>query len=671
LEAVVAITIVYYLISFLTNTIKRKDIFIILAILTYIIDYLLKYKGINFDISSLFFLSLILHAKFKKENVKMLSIVIAYYISLTLIVNFFQDFKFIKAFYFLGLVVLNQKSQTIEKIWLSAISVSFILSLINSNFISYGIALILLFFVYLKILEYKENLEENQDEFKKKIARTIEIEVKREYEKLELKLQLAYKKLKELFKLNTFIIKEISLNEMAQKIIEGLIDLGYAGAYIYISNENLSKKEGFIPNLKIITEEMKDKTIVSTFEDEKLIYIPLKDEKDLLGYLVVYSKTSLTPEEIEYLITYANSISNIIAKTDYFLEIVKLRDLIYRTIEAVNIGIVVLDRNFNIEILNNFARKFTNFENAINHNLFEVFPFFDSTKVYLEDVLYTKKEFEIKIKDQALNRIFEVKAFPISSEEALNGLVIVFEDVTEKEEMENQIIQSEKLAVIGRLAAGISHEIKNPLAIINQNAFMVKRRIQKLCSNVENIDNILESIERIERNVIRATDIIERLLNFSKPYYTKAEKVNLREVVEEAIKLAILQAQKSNISFSKKLVDAYVKGDKNALIQLFINLILNAIEAIENKGKITIKITTLKRTENVRVVIKDTGKGIPEDILDKIFEPFFTTKEKGTGLGLAVSYRILQDHGGKILVNSKEGEGTEFILTFPLFNEEN
>lgn len=289
----------------------------------------------------------------------------------------------------------------------------------------------------------------------------------------------------------------------------------------------------------------------------------------------------------------------------------------------------------------------------------------------MEDVLYTKKEFEIKIKDQALNRIFEVKAFPISSEEVLNGLVIVFEDVTEKEEMENQIIQSEKLAVIGRLAAGISHEIKNPLAIINQNAFMVKRRIQKLCSNVENIDNILESIERIERNVIRATDIIERLLNFSKPYYTKAEKVNLREVVEEAIKLAILQAQKSNISFSKKLVDAYVKGDKNALIQLFINLILNAIEAIENKGKITIKITPLKRTENVRVVIKDTGKGISEDILDKIFEPFFTTKEKGTGLGLAVSYRILQDHGGKILVNSKEGEGTEFILTFPLFNEEN
>jgi signal transduction histidine kinase len=671
LEAVVAITIVYYLISFLTNTIKRKDIFIILAILIYIIDYLLKYKGINFDVLSLFFLSLIFHTKFKKENVKILSIVIAYYISLTLIINFFQDFKFIKAFYFLGLVILNQKSETIEKIWLSVISVSFILSLINSNFVSYGIALILLFFVYLKILEYKENLEENQEEFKKKIARTIEIEVKREYEKLELKLQLAYKKLKELFKLNTFIIKEISLNEMVQKIADGLINLGYAGAYIYISNENLSKKEGFIPNLKIITEEMKDKTIVSTFEDEKLIYIPLKDEKDLVGYLVVYSKTSLTSEEIEYLITYANSISNIIAKTNYFLEIVKLRDLIYRTIEAVNIGIVVLDRDFNIEILNNFARKFTNFETTINQNLFEVFPFFDSIKVYLEDVLYTKKEFEIKIKDQALNRIFEVKAFPISSEEVLNGLVIVFEDVTEKEEMENQIIQSEKLAVIGRLAAGISHEIKNPLAIINQNAFMVKRRIQKLCSNVENIDNILESIERIERNVIRATDIIERLLNFSKPYYTKAEKVNLREVVEEAIKLAILQAQKSNISFSKKLVDAYVKGDKNALIQLFINLILNAIEAIENKGKITIKITPLKRTENVRVVIKDTGKGISEDILDKIFEPFFTTKEKGTGLGLAVSYRILQDHGGKILVNSKEGEGTEFILTFPLFNEEN
>jgi signal transduction histidine kinase len=586
-----------------------------------------------------------------------------------LIVNFFRDLEFIKAFYFLGLVVLNQKSQTIEKIWLSIISVSFILSLINLNFFSYSIALTLLFFVYLKILEFKENLEENQRKFKKKIARTIEIEVKREYEKLELKLQLAYKKLKELFKLNTFIIKEISLNEMVQKIVEGLIDLGYAGAYIYISNENLSKKGGFIPNLKIITEEMKDKTTFSTFEDEKLIYIPLKDEKGLLGYLVVYSKTSLTPEEIEYLITYANSISNIIAKTNYFLEIVKLRDLIYRTIEAVNIGIVVLDRDFNIEILNNFARKFTSHETTISKNLFEVFPFFDSVKAYLEDVLYTKKEFETKIKDQTLNRIFEIKAFPISSKEALNNIVIVFEDITEKEEMENQIIQSEKLAVIGRLVAGISHEIRNPLAIINQSAFMVKRRIQK-CSNVNNIDNILESIERIERNVIRATDIIERLLNFSKPYYTKAKKVNLREVVEEAIKLAMLQAQKSDIQFSKKLLDVYVRGDKNALIQLFINLILNAIEAIENKGKITIKIIPLKREGNVKVVIKDTGKGIPEEIIDKIFEPFFTTKEKGTGLGLAVSYRIVQDHGGKMLVNSKEGEGTEFILIFPMHDEE-
>jgi signal transduction histidine kinase len=670
LEAVVILAIVYYLISFLTNTIKQKDIFIVLAILVYIIDYLLKYKGVNFDILSLFFLSLILHAKFKKEKVKILFIIIAYYISLMFIVNFFQGSEFIKAFYFLGLIVLNQKSQTIEKIWLGVIFVSFILSLVNLNFISYGVILILLFFVYLKVLEFKENLEENKEEFKKKIARTIEIEVKREYEKLELKLQLAYKKLKELFKLNTFIIKEISLNEMAQKIVEGLIDLGYAGAYIYISNENLSKKGGFIPNLKIITEGMKDKITVSTFEDEKLIYIPLKDEKGLLGYLVVYSKTSLTPEEIEYLITYANSISNIIAKTNYFLEIIRLRDLIYRTIEAVNIGIVVLDKDFNIEILNNFARKFASHEAMISKNLFEVFPLFNSIKVYLEDVLYTKKEFETKIKDQTLNRIFEVKAFPISSEEALNGIVIVFEDVTEKEEMENQIIQSEKLAVIGRLVAGISHEIRNPLAIINQSAFMVKRRVQKLCSNVDNIDSILESVERIERNVIRATDIIERLLNFSKPYYTKTQKVNLKEAIEEAMKLATLQTQRSDIQFSKKLSDVYVKGDKNALIQLFINLILNAIEAIENKGKITIKIIPLRRDGNVKVIIKDTGKGIPEEIMDKIFEPFFTTKEKGTGLGLAVSYRIVQDHGGKMLVNSKEGEGTEFILIFPMYNEE-
>ncbi|WP_245596357.1 ATP-binding protein [Sulfurihydrogenibium subterraneum] len=539
------------------------------------------------------------------------------------------------------------------------------------SFISYfneflSLGLILVFISFYNILNYLSKIEDEKESFKISVAKTIDSEIKREFEKLEFKLQTAYKKLKELFKLSIFTVKELSSSDMANKIVEGLVNMGYSGTFVKLTKEGIQKKEGFFPNYKIYVNS--DEYSVALYDDNKVVLIPLTSENQNLGMIGVYSKIPLTAEEVEFLITYANTISTSIAKTNFLLEKIKLRDLVQKTIESIDLGIIVLNKEFNIELINKSAKILLR-EDEESENFFGHFTILKNMENEFKEVINSKKSFEKKITiSENPKKIWEIKAFPIlTQEETIENIVIIIEDITEKVEMENQILQSEKLAVIGRLVASISHEVKNPLSIINQSAYSLKRKINKACK--ENIDDLLGPIDRIERNVHRANDIVERLLNFTKPYYSKVETITLKEVLEEAIKLSFLQAKRSDISISKRLTNAYIKGDKNALVQLFINILINAIESIKNKGSIIIKTYKNKKDGKVIIKIKDTGIGIPSEYLDKIFEPFFTTKESGTGLGLAVAYRIVESHGGKIYVESEEGKGTEFTVELPLYRE--
>ena len=539
------------------------------------------------------------------------------------------------------------------------------LSLISyfNEFLSLGLILILISFY--KILHYLSKIEEEKENFKISVAKTIDSEIKREFEKLEFKLQTAYKKLKELFKLNIFTVKELSFSDMADKIVEGLVNIGYSGTFVKLTKEGIQKKEGFFPNYKIYVNLDIDSVVV--YEDNKVVLIPLISEGQNLGTIGVYSKIPITTEEIEFLITYANTISTSIAKTNFLLEKIKLRDLVQKTIESIDIGIIVLDKEFNTELTNKSAKILLG-KDYVSGNFFQHFTILKNLENEIKESINSKKSFEKKITiSENPKKIWEVKAFPILTQEGnIENVVVIIEDITEKVEMENQILHSEKLAVIGRLVASISHEIKNPLSIINQSAYSLKRKVIKICK--ENAEDIITGLDRIEKSVYRANDIVERLLNFTKPYYAKVQTINLKEVLDEAIKLSYLQAKRSDVSISKRLTDAYIKGDKNALIQLFINILINAIESIQDKGSVNVK--AYKEKDKVIIKIKDTGVGIPSQYIDKIFEPFFTTKESGTGLGLAVAYRIVESHGGKIYVESEEGKGTEFTVELPLYREE-
>lgn len=652
------------------------NLFYLLSGLSLLFGYISQIAGFSYNPYILYFAGLFFsHIQIRKNTISVL--VTVFYLSVLILSlthisfplkdSFLTSLSILPIFY-----IVFRQTIPINQIY----AYIYLLSLMIVSFIDERIFefLNILIPLYLTVYVVKQKIEKQEEElenFKIRVKKEIETEVQKEIEKLDIKLQIAYKKLKEIFKLNTYTIKEITTEEIAERVVKGLADLGYTGSVFEIKKYSILKKEGFFPNLKTYIEEIFSSiNSVKELEDKKLLIIPLFVEEERLGTLAVYSKNEISNEEVEFLITYASSIATSIAKIEYFTQIIKLRDLIYTAVDSIKIPLVITDSNLRIEIANEAFLNLINSNSINKETIFEKLPIIEKISDTINYVFENKVPAEkiVDILDGRKEKFYEIRIYPVISENRIESLVFIIEDITEKREMEKQILHSEKLAVIGRLTAGISHEIKNPLAIISQSAFSLKRKISKSCDN-QHVSNMIELVERIEKSTERAKDIIDRLLNFSKPYYSKVEIINIKEVLQEAIKLSILQTQKSDIKINTYLKDAYIKGDKNSLIQLFINIIINSIEAIASTGKIVVKVTNDKKNKLVKISIKDTGPGIPQEILDKIFEPFFTTKEKGTGLGLSVSYKIVKDHDGKILVNSKEGEGAEFNIIFPMAEE--
>ncbi len=223
---------------------------------------------------------------------------------------------------------------------------------------------------------------------------------------------------------------------------------------------------------------------------------------------------------------------------------------------------------------------------------------------------------------------------------------------------QEQLVQAAKLAAIGELAANIAHEINNPLTSILGYSELMKEE--------EDMESIMRDIEIIEAESLRARDIVKQLLEFSKRWPLKIGKVDVNKLLNEVIDLATLNNKASRISIEKDFSPLpQIEADANQIKQVFLNLVNNAIQAMPEGG--TLGISTEKVNNSVVVEVSDTGIGIPEEIVQKIFEPFFTTKkDRGTGLGLPISYRIIKKHGGEIEVKRRNGKGTTFRVILPV-----
>ena len=224
--------------------------------------------------------------------------------------------------------------------------------------------------------------------------------------------------------------------------------------------------------------------------------------------------------------------------------------------------------------------------------------------------------------------------------------------------LEEQLIQSAKLEAIGQMSAGFAHEIKNPLASIQAtNEF-----IEDECKNNDDVSEFIK-IQKKELN--RLKDLLKQFLNFAKPSPIENTEIDLVELIENLMKLVKTQ-KKYGVNFINKLpeINLRIKGDYKKLYQLFLNLLLNAIDAVNNDGRVDIILENYNN--EICITVKDDGMGIDDKDLKSIFNPFFTTKDNGTGLGLSIAFKIIEQHRGKIKVKSERNKGSEFIVKFPV-----
>lgn len=225
---------------------------------------------------------------------------------------------------------------------------------------------------------------------------------------------------------------------------------------------------------------------------------------------------------------------------------------------------------------------------------------------------------------------------------------------------DNLAIQTDKLSSLGRMAAGIAHEINNPLAgILLYSSNLVKK--------VPEAGPLKKGLEVIIHETIRCRGIIQDLLEFSRQKEPVKVMADLNGVIQKALSIVSNEFRLNRISLEKRLSDTLpsVLIDVNQMEQVFINFFMNALEAIQGQGQVSVRSFQDKDNQGVVVEIEDSGMGIPQDHLERIFEPFFSTKPKGTGLGLAVNFGIIQKHGGAIKVSSQPGRGTTIMIRLP------
>jgi signal transduction histidine kinase len=234
------------------------------------------------------------------------------------------------------------------------------------------------------------------------------------------------------------------------------------------------------------------------------------------------------------------------------------------------------------------------------------------------------------------------------------GVILSFSDLTEVKRLQEQMELKERLTALGEMSAGIAHELRNPMAVINGYLSLLARKQDD--SGQKIIRDVVTEINTMNR-------IIGDLLTFARPTSLNRVKVNVKEMVEGCV-LNLLQAKgpDARITTALKLNDAGATVDEGLMRQAFSNLLQNALEAMPEGGTLTVETHDGKE---LFLVIKDTGIGIPRDAIKKIFLPFFTTKDRGVGMGLALAHKIITSHGGRIEVESEEGRGTTFTVSLP------
>jgi two-component system NtrC family sensor kinase len=352
------------------------------------------------------------------------------------------------------------------------------------------------------------------------------------------------------------------------------------------------------------------------------------------------------------------------------LELERMKAYTENIIESINVAVLALDSggritscNRSFEELFHTSRKQvvgSQIENLLTADIIASIQ--NVTGIQGWELKSPANIFKLYFENRQGDRlIMNLSLIPLLAAAGLNtGLLMVLDNITEKVWLEDQLLQAEKLSSIGLLAAGIAHEVNTPIAGISSYT-------QMLLKETPDSDKHKSILEKIEKQTFRAAEIVNGLLNFSRLNGSEFEDININQLIQDSLSLLEHQMELNHVHIAPQLDQSLppVYGNWGKLQQVFINLFMNARDAMPAGGELAIK--TGMNESMVIVDVTDTGTGISEENVKRIYDPFFTTKTtgKGTGLGLAVTYGIIQEHGGRIFVDSVPGKGTHFRLKLP------
>ncbi|HLH05362.1 MAG TPA: ATP-binding protein [Bryobacteraceae bacterium] len=407
----------------------------------------------------------------------------------------------------------------------------------------------------------------------------------------------------------------------------------------------------------------------------------------------------LSKDDIELLVTLSNYVAIAIENSRLYTslqrkadEYERLKEFSENIVESINVGIVAAGLDDRVESWNTEIERLTGITRAeaVGQRLSDLFP----PELYVKfaetrSIEGVHNEYKIPLRRRpepssaselipnghsshklelakppvppARESIVNLAIAPLISREGAHiGRLIIFDNITDRDELERKLVQADRLSSIGLLAAGVAHEVNTPLAVISTYA-------QMLAKQVTEDEQKSKLLEKIAKQTFRASEIVNSLLNFSRTSPTEYSELDLNRVVRETASLVEHQFQKTGVSTVLHLADnlPVIRGNSGKLQQVFLNLFINARDAMPGGGTLTVR--TWPENGFAHVEVSDTGQGIAAEHLARIYDPFFSTKgpKKGTGLGLSITYGIVQEHTGIIEVSSELGRGTRFRLEFP------
>ena len=339
-----------------------------------------------------------------------------------------------------------------------------------------------------------------------------------------------------------------------------------------------------------------------------------------------------------------------------------------KLLETMDNAVISVDNNGNIKTFNRkseeiFGKKK---EEVLNKDCQEVLNLNINGKCLLKECLLEKKNItqEIILEEKGLKKkILDLNTSFLTDESGeITGVVVVIRDVTEIKGLNEEMALHKRLVALGKLSAGIAHEIRNPLSSIRGLAQFVYNSFSKTDERKEDLNTIIQEVDRLNKLVVQ-------VLDFAKLKKPNLIRFSLNDLIRKITELFKLEIKDKQIKFSLELSPdiSQIQADEDQVRQILMNVIINAIQAIPKKGEIKIKTEKclLRGEPAIKLIIEDSGIGIPEKDFNQIFDPFFSTKDKGSGLGLSIVYKLIEAHQGEIKVESKEGEGTKFVIFLP------